>query len=180
MTFRQCEIHSKSQPLLQKTCFYYYFLLLYIFETLAMYAGVCLRVHTLAHVRGLKATLVIYFQKQIFAHLKGYIFHFNTPQVNLISDWVLNWPWALKFRHHWETGARVVRGIKCGVYKKGHTTEQCRVLKNHLEQLVKVGYLKEFVVRQGGGNIGQGLGSQSNTLPLPLGIIQVIFATSMV
>ena len=29
---------------------------------------------------------------------------------------------------------------------KGHTTEQCRVLKDHLEQLVKVGYLKEFVV----------------------------------
>ena len=29
---------------------------------------------------------------------------------------------------------------------KGHTTEQCRVLKDHLEQLVKVGYLKEFMV----------------------------------
>ena len=29
---------------------------------------------------------------------------------------------------------------------KGHTTEQCKVLKDHLEQLVKVGYLKEFVV----------------------------------
>ena len=63
MTPIQCGIHSKSQPLLQKTCFYYYFLLLYIFETLAAYAGVCLRVHTLAHVRELKATLVIYFQK---------------------------------------------------------------------------------------------------------------------
>ena len=29
---------------------------------------------------------------------------------------------------------------------KGHTTEQCRVLKDHLEQLVKVGNLKEFMV----------------------------------
>ena len=29
---------------------------------------------------------------------------------------------------------------------KGHTTEQCRVLKDHLEQLVKAWYLKEFVV----------------------------------
>ena len=28
---------------------------------------------------------------------------------------------------------------------RGHTTEQCRVLKDHLEQLVKVRYLKEFV-----------------------------------
>ncbi|XP_023928306.1 uncharacterized protein LOC112039659 [Quercus suber] len=29
---------------------------------------------------------------------------------------------------------------------KGHTTEQCRVLKDHLGQLAKTGYLKEFVV----------------------------------
>ena len=28
---------------------------------------------------------------------------------------------------------------------RGHTTKQCRVLKDHLEQLVKVRYLKEFV-----------------------------------
>ena len=28
---------------------------------------------------------------------------------------------------------------------RGHTTEQCRVLKDHLEQLVKARYLKEFV-----------------------------------
>ena len=28
----------------------------------------------------------------------------------------------------------------------GHTTEQCKVLKDHLGQLAKVGYLKEFVV----------------------------------
>ena len=43
----------------------------------------------------------LFFQKYIFLHLKGYIFHFNTPQVNLISDWALNWPWALGFKHHW-------------------------------------------------------------------------------
>ena len=29
---------------------------------------------------------------------------------------------------------------------KGHTTEQCPVLKDHLGQLVKAGYLKKFVV----------------------------------
>ena len=29
---------------------------------------------------------------------------------------------------------------------KEHTTEKCRMLKDHLEQLVRVGYLKEFVV----------------------------------
>ena len=54
-------------------------------------------------------------QKQIFAHLKGYIFYFNTPQVNLISYWVLNQSWALEFEHHWGTETQVVRGIKCDV-----------------------------------------------------------------
>ena len=29
------------------------------------------------------------------------------------------------------------------------------MLNNHLEQLVKVGHLKEFVVGQGGGNVGR-------------------------
>ena len=32
---------------------------------------------------------------------------------------------------------------------KGHTIEHCRVLKDHLGQLVKAGYLKEFVVDPG-------------------------------
>ena len=58
-----------------------------------------------AHVRGSRATLVIYFQIYIFVHLKSDIFHFNTRQVNLISNWVLNWPWALEFEHHWRTEA---------------------------------------------------------------------------
>ena len=74
------------------------------------------RTQATVHVRGPRATLVFYFQKWIFAYLKGYIFHFNTSQVNLISDWALNWPWALDFKHHWGTMAQVVRGTKCGVY----------------------------------------------------------------
>ena len=41
-------------------------------------------------------------------HLKSDIFHFITPQVNLIFDWALNWPWG--------TGALVIRGTKCNVY----------------------------------------------------------------
>ena len=56
------------------------------------------------------------FPKIDFYSFKSYIFHFNTPQVNLISDWTLNWPWALEFKYYWGTGARVVRGTKCGVY----------------------------------------------------------------
>ena len=39
-------------------------------------------------------------KKDFFSYLKGYIFHFITLQVNLISDWALNWPWALEFEHY--------------------------------------------------------------------------------
>ena len=54
------------------------------------------------------------------------------------------------------------------------------MLKDHLEQLVKSGHLKEFVVGQEGVSAGQGSRNQSNnTLPAPLGIIEVIHATSM-
>ena len=54
------------------------------------------------------------------------------------------------------------------------------MLKDHLEQLVKSGHLKEFVVDQEGVSAGQGSRNRSNnTLPPPLGIIEVIHATSM-
>ena len=42
-------------------------------------------------------------------------------------------------------------------WDKVHTTKQCRVLKDHLGQLVKAGHLKEFVVEP--GNRGPGLGA---------------------
>ena len=39
------------------------------------------------------------------------------------------------------------QSLYCTYHKeKGHTTEQCRVLKDHLEQLIKAGHLKEFVI----------------------------------
>ena len=115
---KQCEIRSKPQPLLQKTC------LSYTFETVVMYGGICLCMHALACVHRLQQTYAgrgplwsFYFQKQIFAYLKGYIFYFYTPQVNLISNQALNWPWALEFKHYWGMRARVVRGTKCSVYR---------------------------------------------------------------
>ena len=59
-----------------------------------------LRTHALACIRKLQPTYAgrlplwsFYFQKMIFAYLKGYIFYFNIPQINLISDWTLNWSW---------------------------------------------------------------------------------------
>ena len=76
---RRCGIRFKSQPLLQKTC------LFYVSKTLAAYARVFLCTHALAHVRKLLPMYVdrgplwsFNFQKYIFAHLKGYIFDFNT------------------------------------------------------------------------------------------------------
>ena len=59
---------------------------------------------------------------------------------------------------------------------KRHTTEQCRVLKDNLGQLVKAGHLKEFMVEP--RNRGPELGAQQrgNPIPLPLGIIKVIHA----
>ena len=62
---------------------------------------------------------------------------------------------------------------------KGHSTEQCRVFKDHLEQLVKSRHLKNFVVDLGNGATGQFSRSQGNALPPSLGVIEVIHAASM-
>ena len=84
MAPRRCGIHSKSQKLLQKTFIFH------ASETLAAYAGVCLHMHTLATYVG-RWPLWFFISKNIFfAHLKSYIFHFNSPQVNLVSDCALN------------------------------------------------------------------------------------------
>ena len=52
MATRRYEIHSKPQPLLQKTCIFY------VSKTLTAYAGVCLRTHALAHICMLWPTYV--------------------------------------------------------------------------------------------------------------------------
>ena len=59
---------------------------------------------------------------------------------------------------------------------KGHTTKQCWVLKDHLGQLVKAGYLKEFVVDSGNRGTKQGAHQRENPLPPLLGVIEVIHA----
>ena len=59
---------------------------------------------------------------------------------------------------------------------KGHTTEQCRVLKDHLGQLVKAGHLKEFMVESGNRGPRQGAQQKGNPLSPPLGVIEVIHA----
>ena len=48
------------------------------------------------------------------------------------------------------------------------------MLKDHLEQLVKAGHLKEFVVESGKQGAGLGAQQKGNPLPPPLGVIEVI------
>ena len=70
------------------------------------------------------------------------------------------------------------QNLYCTYHKdKRHTTEQCRVLKDHLGQLVKAGYLKVFVVDSINREAGQGVQQKRNPLLPPLGVIKVINAT---
>ena len=59
---------------------------------------------------------------------------------------------------------------------KGHTTEQCQVLKDHLGQLVKARYLKEFVMDPRNQGANQDATRKGNPLPPPLGVIEEIHA----
>ena len=74
---------------------------------------------------------------------------FKEP-VHRIIDQIKNKPY---FRWPNKIGgdpSRRNQNLYCTYYRdKGHTTEQYRLLKDHLGQLVKVGYLKEFMVDSG-------------------------------
>ena len=52
------------------------------------------------------------------------------------------------------------------------------MLKDHLGQLLKAGYLKEFVVDSGIRDAGHGAQQKGNPLPPPLGVIELIHAAS--
>ena len=54
------------------------------------------------------------------------------------------------------------------------------MLKDHLGQLVKAGYLKEFVVDFRNQGAEQGALQKGNRLPPPLGVIEVIHVASRV
>ena len=90
--------------------------LFYVSESLTTYTDLCLC--TWAY--GLRTQTVGFlwplFFKNRFLLIKSYIFYFNTSQVNLTFDWILNQPWVLECGNHWGTRARVVRGTKCSVY----------------------------------------------------------------
>ena len=87
------------------------------------------------------------------------------------------------FRWSGKMGGNLVRrnqSLYCTYHReKCHTTEQCRMLKDHLEQLVKARHLNEFLVSQVRISVGQGSGKRNDcTLPTPLGVIEVIHETS--
>ena len=50
------------------------------------------------------------------------------------------------------------------------------MLKDHLGQLVKAGYLKEFMVDSGDRGAGTGTQQKGNPFPPPFGVIEVIHA----
>ncbi|XP_075640451.1 uncharacterized protein LOC142612219 [Castanea sativa] len=67
------------------------------------------------------------------------------------------------------------QNLYCTYHKdKGHTTEQCRVLKDHLEQLVKAEHLKEFLAAIRNQKVGQADRLRGNPLPPLFRVIEVI------
>ena len=77
--------------------------------------------------------------------------------VHKIVNWIKNelfFRWPKKMQGD---PSRRNQNLYCTYHRdKGHTIEQCRVLKDHLGQLVKAGHLKEFVVefRNRGAELG--------------------------
>lgn len=67
------------------------------------------------------------------------------------------------------------QNLHCNYHNdKGHTIEQCRVLKDHLGQLVRARHLKEFVVIPSDQGSGQGVRQKGIPPTPPLGVIEMI------
>ncbi|XP_075661776.1 uncharacterized protein LOC142631492 [Castanea sativa] len=63
---------------------------------------------------------------------------------------------------------RCNQNLHCHYHQEmGHTTEDCRTLWNHLEQLVKEGRLKQFLYRPNGQGSHSGVMNQGSTLSRP-------------
>ncbi|XP_075659215.1 uncharacterized protein LOC142629114 [Castanea sativa] len=99
---------------------------------------------------------------------------FKEP-VHKIIDRIKNEPYFKRPNRMAGNPSRRNQNLYCTYHRdKGHTTEQCRVLKDHLEQLVKAGHLKEFLVETGNQEAGQEGQLRRNPLPPPLRVIEVI------
>ena len=85
---RQCEIHSKPQPLLQKNCIFHTFEPKLRMQDCA-YVRILWPIYTGFYPRmWAEGYFGLLFSKIDFCAFN--IFHFNTPQVNLVSNWALN------------------------------------------------------------------------------------------
>ena len=73
--------------------------------------------------------------------------------------------------------SRCNQSLHCQYHQdQGHTTEDCRTLWNHLEQLVKEGKLQQFLYRPNGqGDQSRSQGPRSASSRPSLGTINVIF-----
>ena len=99
---------------------------------------------------------------------------FREP-VHKIIDRIKNEPFFRWSNKMGEDLSRTNQNLYCTYHRdKGHTTKQCQVLKDHLGQLVKAGYLKEFMADSGNQGVRQGAPQRGHPLPLPLGVIKVI------
>ena len=71
--------------------------------------------------------------------------------------------------------SRRTQSLYCTYHKdKDHTSEQCRMFKDHLGQLVKTGYLKELMVESRNWDTDQGAQQRENPFPPQLRVIEVI------
>ncbi|XP_075638377.1 uncharacterized protein LOC142610453 [Castanea sativa] len=92
---------------------------------------------------------------------------FKEP-VHRIVDRIKNEPYFKWPNEMPSKPSRRNHNLYCTYHKdKGHTTEQCRVLKEHLEELVKAGHLKEFVVVTRNQKAGQA--DRLHGTPTPVG-----------
>ena len=77
--------------------------------------------------------------------------------VHKIVDRIKNEPYFWWPNKMGEDPSKRNQNLYCTYHRdRGHTIEQCRVLKDHLEQLVKARYLKEFVKDSRNQESGQG------------------------
>ena len=91
------------------------------------------------------------------AQIEGVNVVFKEPVYKILdrikNESFFRWPNKMGGDPSWRN-----QNLYCTYHRdKGHTTEQCRVLKDHLGQLVKAGYLKEFVVDSADRDAGQGV-----------------------
>ena len=70
------------------------------------------------------------------------------------------------------------QGLYCQYHQdRGHTTKGCRTLRDYLEQLVKIGKLRQFLHQPSGhGSLVGSTHQQENPLRPSLGTINVILA----